>query len=167
MKFSKFTLFFILTVFSVSSFAHCVNNRQISSAAHELDESAIHFQQLVMYETGYSHLEDDVYKLSEAAEHLHGLAESGRYDCQHLQKDFRKVSKKMRHLSREFRIAHETHHNYHLNDDFREVTYAFMTLSHSFRSIGRPPHGRRGPRNPRRGRGGRGGRGRPGGHGGF
>jgi hypothetical protein len=106
----------------------CNNSYEIMTAAHNLEEEAFHFADQVRYEDGYTHLASDAEAYAEEAEHFHEAVETGA-NCAHMQADFYEVTAAGRHLRREWRHAHDAHHNRHLERDYNALEYAYHQLA--------------------------------------
>lgn len=106
----------------------CVNSVRIMSAAHELDESADRFHELVHQLTGTNSLADVAHDLSEAAEHLHQVVEQGA-DCDHIREDFREVDTAFNRIRTEWHYT-----NYFVKQQW-EIRSSFRNMEHAFYNL--------------------------------
>jgi hypothetical protein len=116
----------------------CSNSYEIMVAAHDFENEGYHFADQVRGVDGYSHLAGDAEALAEEAAHFHEAVESGA-NCAHMQADFYEINVAERHLRREWRHAHDEHHNSHLQRDFDALEYAYHQL---WRAVSNRDHGR-------------------------
>ncbi|MCZ6617500.1 MAG: hypothetical protein O7E57_05165 [Gammaproteobacteria bacterium] len=118
----------------------CHQAKHIEAAAHDVEERARHFDRVLVNFDGYGHISDDSLHLAEAAEHLHELAHANRSRCDHLRQDYGNVERLYNHFAREFRSAHDIHHNHHVAEDWYELEHAYHALVGSF-DFETPTHG--------------------------
>ena len=134
-----------LALFALSPTAARADHRQaeLVTAAHELEQAAGHFHELIHDWTGYSHLAADAHNLAVAAGHFHRTAESGA-SIGHLTTDFARVQSLFRHIEREMDHAHSVHHNRHVVGDWwnvrRAVYQVTRLLSERTRFVPHDPH---------------------------
>lgn len=117
---------------------HCDVGPQIQRAAHELEEEAKHFAELLADNSEYAHVTDDAQKLALEAEHLHEAVEEAP-SCEHVRADFRKVETAFFHLRREYRRSHDIHHDRHIEEDFDSVVRAYRQTERAVFSGGPGP----------------------------
>ena len=101
--------------------------REVARAAHIMSGQAEHFHEVVHDLDGYSHLAAAAHRLAGAAEHFHEAVEGGA-DYRHAINDYVRLRQEYFHLRRDFRRAHEDHHDEHVSRDWEQLYAAFADL---------------------------------------
>ncbi len=117
-----------LLFFASSAFAY--HPTEVSRAAEDFARAAEHFHQVIHNATGYSHIAQDVHRVSQNARHFKGVVDGGA-SYEHALRDFQRTRTSFSHLKRVFARAHGVHHNPHMRRDFYRVEHAFEDLEYS------------------------------------
>ena len=114
----------------LASNAFAYHPSEVSWAAEEFARAAEHFHQVIHNATGYSHLAQDVHRVSQDARHFKHVVDGGA-SYGHALRDFQRIRMSYSHLRRAFSQAHGAHHNWHIRRDFYRVQYAFEDVEYT------------------------------------
>lgn len=102
----------------------CWNAQRIYAEAEELEETALHFAEILETIPEYSHLRDGAANLSEEASHFSEAAAAGE-SCHHLQEDFQVVYEAAYSLYWGVLDAHNRYQNPHIVQDWNDMVAAY------------------------------------------
>ena len=120
----------LAALFFITNSAFAYHPTEVSRAAEEFARATEHFHHVVHDVTGYSHLAQDVHRLSQDARHFKGVVDGGA-SYEHANRDFQRVRTSFSHVRRAFNQAHGAHHNWHIRRDFNRVQYAFEHVQYA------------------------------------
>lgn len=116
----------ILTLFTVVGTAEASHPERIVYSAHELADSAQHFQSELRSNRG-GHAARDAAHFAEATRHFHRQVRHGR-SFRDLWHDYQRLVRRYEHLRRQYAHAAHVHHRRHLATDFGRLAYYFAAL---------------------------------------